>query len=839
MTTQRKDQDQDQDQAGKGKGKRKDAGDRADSRDGAGALSSYFQKYNLRPGDGKAKTGKQRPIAWKDFLRVLHPWGKDGREEFLETRLIRAPANIERMGRRAPAVEYFPDSKALLARLPTICKTAKEDALEVFIGCASRRRRKGGKDDLARAFVLWADVDFKDTPEVEARRLLGEGCDLAGIPPSMVVHTGHGLHPYWRLLEPFALDTPDKIQQFEDLLERVRHFVRGDDVDNADRIMRIAGTANRKDPTDVRYANIEVFELGRTYTLDAFQALPDPGKTSTKTEPGSTSTTAKGGTKGAKRTAGEREPWLFRQARSQYLRGVPENACALCLIDADKTEHDPPKGEDFIREKVGEVYARKGGGTPLPKATEELAEVANYRMETGVDKNGDPKEYTVAQSIHEIRKQLFGATGEWPRRVGPLLFHDDAGTVRFLEKHEDLTAWMQERSALSWRGGSDVSGRSLVRRGEFASHLRAKVQDYKAVEELPHEPRLEAHYYAWNPPEGYEPTGEHLAELLDFFDNPATPQDAVLIRAMFCTPVWGGSPGRRPAFVILADDRGFGKTSLAGAVADLCGGPVDLEANDRAEGRLVSRLLSPAALPKRVVRMDNIKGVAESALVESLITSRVISGYRLYHGDASRPNTLTFIVTGNALALSRDLAERAYIIRLQRPTFRAGWEAKLGAFLEAKRDYIIADIGAALRGAKAEYTLEDRHAEWNAGVLARMTPDPDPVLRLNAERRGECDEDISDAGIIEAALDAAADEIVRGQTEAFRAAGDDSEGPGSVFLTSSRVADILAKALREPNLSTRAVRLRVEEHIAGGRLPRVKPTRTRTARGYYIDAGGA
>lgn len=518
---------------------------------------------------------------------------------------------------------------------------------------------------------------------------------------------------------------------------------------------------------------------------------------------------------------------------------------ALVAVQA-RVDFIPSNGEDLDarlrheEDKAAALLALVKDALPWrsPEALAGESEVANYRMETGVDKNGDPKEYTVAQSIHEIRKQLFGATGEWPRRVGPLLFHDDAGTVRFLEKHEDLTAWMQERSALSWRGGSDVSGRSLVRRGEFASHLRAKVQDYKAVEELPHEPRLEAHYYAWNPPEGYEPTGEHLAELLDFFDNPATPQDAVLIRAMFCTPVWGGSPGRRPAFVILADDRGFGKTSLAGAVADLCGGPVDLEANDRAEGRLVSRLLSPAALPKRVVRMDNIKGVAESALVESLITSRVISGYRLYHGDASRPNTLTFIVTGNALALSRDLAERAYIIRLQRPTFRAGWEAKLGAFLEEKRNYILADICAALRGEKGEYTTEDRHAEWNAGVLARMTSDPDSVLRLNAERRGECDEDISDAGIIMAALDAAADEIIRGQTEAFRASGDDSEGPGSVFLTSSKVADILAKALREPNLSTRAVRQRVQEHIGAGRLPRVKPSRTRMAKGYYVCMTG-
>lgn len=374
------------DQAGKGKRKRKGPRDRAGDRDGAGPLASVSTENNptrshtagkekspgrypdlIPAGGARGKTGKQRPVAWKDFLRVVHPWKKNERLEFLETRLIRAPRNVESLGKLPPVVEYHTDPGDLLARLPALCKTAKDDALEVFLGCASRRRKRGRKDDLARAFVLWADIDFKDTPEVEARRLLGDGCDFAGIPPSMVVHTGNGLHAYWRLLEAFDLDTPERIKEFEDLLERVRHFVRGDDVDNADRIMRIAGTANRKDPAGVVYADIETFELARAYTLDAFQTLPDPGKALTKAEPRSTSTTAAPPT-GTVGRDGKREPELFSKACSFWARGddLDEIDVQLQALNRLWFRHHPegPHSPERVSEIAKRVLDYKQGERP-------------------------------------------------------------------------------------------------------------------------------------------------------------------------------------------------------------------------------------------------------------------------------------------------------------------------------------------------------------------------------------------------------------------------------------------------------------------------------------------
>ena len=63
---------------------------------------------------------------------------------------------------------------------------------------------------------------------------------------------------------------------------------------------------------------------------------------------------------------------------------------------------------------------------------------------------------------------------------------------------------------------------------------------------------------------------------------------------------------------------------------------------------LMPRLLSPSAGMLRVVRLDNVKSHRlSSADLESLITSSVISGKRLYAREGRRPNTLTCVLTLN------------------------------------------------------------------------------------------------------------------------------------------------------------------------------------------------
>src|SRR5688572_3674279 len=63
---------------------------------------------------------------------------------------------------------------------------------DVYVGCAPRTRRHGGRDAVDRAFVLWADCDGEDAV-----------AELAAFEPapSIVIASGTGsnCHAYWPL----------------------------------------------------------------------------------------------------------------------------------------------------------------------------------------------------------------------------------------------------------------------------------------------------------------------------------------------------------------------------------------------------------------------------------------------------------------------------------------------------------------------------------------------------------------------------------------------------------------------------------------------------------------
>src|SRR3954447_14168048 len=65
---------------------------------------------------------------------------------------------------------------------------------DVYVGCAPRTRRHGGRDAVKRAFVLWADCDGEHAVAAV------EDFEPA---PSIVIASGTGsnCHAYWPLIE--------------------------------------------------------------------------------------------------------------------------------------------------------------------------------------------------------------------------------------------------------------------------------------------------------------------------------------------------------------------------------------------------------------------------------------------------------------------------------------------------------------------------------------------------------------------------------------------------------------------------------------------------------------
>jgi hypothetical protein len=349
-----------------------------------------------------------------------------------------------------------------------------------------------------------------------------------------------------------------------------------------------------------------------------------------------------------------------------------------------------------------------------------LPRLLNYREE----QDGETT-IKIGLSAAEIGKHLDRLTGGWPKRVGAVPFvPGDHHAPLWLESTDALFARVSAElsggrgdNPISWVGGQDK-----VTQAQFYQHLTQSAEEFAAVEPYPHFPVIPHHYYMHPPVRGGD--GRALDGLLRRF-RPATRVDRHLIRAFFLTLFWGGKPGQRPAFLIDAGrdkhaGRGVGKTKLVQAAAHLAGGHIDARPNEEID-KLLTRLLSPAALDRRVILLDNVKALKFSwGDLEALVTADTISGRRLYQGEGRRPNTLLWCITSNKATLSKDMAQRCVIIRVKRPRHDPTWEPTTFAYIDEHRWEIIGDILAELQRPVPRLHRCSRWGSWEQAVLAHV-----------------------------------------------------------------------------------------------------------------------
>jgi hypothetical protein len=147
--------------------------------------------------------------------------------------------------------------------------------------------------------------------------------------------------------------------------------------------------------------------------------------------------------------------------------------------------------------------------------------------------------------------------------------------------------------------------------------------------------------------------------------------------------------------------------------------------------------------------LDNVKKNRLSwAEAESLVTSSEISGHQLYKGEATRPNTLLWMITLNGPSLSRDFAQRCVVIQLKHPKQSATWEDEVSIFIEDHRWGILGDMAAFFQRVPVTLAKYSRWGAWERAVLARM-PEPEELQRVIAERQAILDADDSEAADIE------------------------------------------------------------------------------------------
>lgn len=183
-------------------------------------------------------------------------------------------------------LSHWPESVDAAARFAASTDTTTN----VYVGCGWRGRplgphARGTCAQVAGIPALWVDLDVAGDghsakaypPSFEDARAIVRSLPVA---PSTIVNTGGGLHLWWRLREPWAIDSDAERANAEDLVRRWEATVhqyaaeRGyviDRVHDLSRVLRIPGTWRSKasDPVP-RYVEIES-ESGLTYLRDDFE----------------------------------------------------------------------------------------------------------------------------------------------------------------------------------------------------------------------------------------------------------------------------------------------------------------------------------------------------------------------------------------------------------------------------------------------------------------------------------------------------------------------------------------------------------------------------------------
>lgn len=426
-------------------------------------------------------------------------------------------------------------------------------------------------------------------------------------------------------------------------------------------------------------------------------------------------------------------------------------------------------GSQLLELLSGIAKSERPTGGPGGKAV-----LANSIIVEEQDAKGRPFTTTLYLPLHDISEKLTAISCGWPRRVGGALFVADktvpqpapgelatADQWRVLETPDDMFAWVHAIGEPQWttRAAQDrITGepRTVISKPEFHASLRATAMPhYDSIEILPHYPRIDKSFYL--PCELPPATGEALEELMAHM-NAKEESDRKLMLACFLTMAWGGPPGKRPAFIFCADQRGVGKTRTAEMLSDIWGGCLSVGENEDWD-RVRSRLLAKSALDYRCVLIDNIKSTLNRSGLESAITAQRIDGHKMYAGQATRVNNLTWIFTSNSPSLSNDLTERSVIINIGSKRHADRHEQWWQHFLKHKRAQCIADALAVLeRGTVCEIpeAVRDRWAPWQEAVL-QCIEGGDELASSIREARPAVDQDLRDAEGIRSVLYAIAD----------------------------------------------------------------------------------
>lgn len=353
----------------------------------------------------------------------------------------------------------------------------------------------------------------------------------------------------------------------------------------------------------------------------------------------------------------------------------------------------------------------------------------------------------------------------WPRRVAGLpfaviggpkdedeTFLPDEGMIRVLKEQDQLFAWLHEWSSPFWASASRQcvdrntgTPRTAVTKAELAAQLEVSANpNYISVETLPHYPEVRGAFYL--PARLPESDGTALAEFRGHL-NAASEIDRDLILAALLTPGWGGPTGTRPIFLITSNSgTGVGKTKTARMISSVWGKDIGIRPEDDA-AKMQSAIVSPSAIGRRIVLLDDARGTLKIPSLESALTADEFQGHRLYVGHYTVPNRKTILITTNDPHLGHDLADRAIPIYIGTEKHGSDHEEWWVNFLETRRAALVADIISLLASepkCSIDADMQSRWKMWQTAILTRFS-NGNELAELILARQKELDVEREDA----------------------------------------------------------------------------------------------
>ena len=133
-----------------------------------------------------------------------------------------------------------------------------------YFACSTMMGRVRNKDEVAHINSLFIDIDFKGV--VENEKQITASLKKLKLKPSVIVHSGNGLHCYWLLDKPLSVEHSASC---EDIMRRICGALAGDkSAAEAGRVLRLPCSHNSKNGEWKEVRVLEKLSTWTTYSVE-------------------------------------------------------------------------------------------------------------------------------------------------------------------------------------------------------------------------------------------------------------------------------------------------------------------------------------------------------------------------------------------------------------------------------------------------------------------------------------------------------------------------------------------------------------------------------------------